>query len=269
VDGETVLADAVDAYRVALGERMVAAYALGSLAHGGFSSLVSDVDLGLIMGDPLRPDDALTIETVADAERAEGSELGQRLSVFWGTPSTLRGECAGGRFPAIDRLDLIQNGRLLAGRDMRAGVPRPAARELTVAGAEFAIEHLAGTQDDAVEEIRRPELLVARGVRRMTKLVLFPVRFVFTAATGEVGTNAAGVDHHLRQSDAPAGELVAAALQWRTAPPVDRWSAAELLRAQIVPLYAYYIDDHIARLDSLGRRDLVRAFTGWRERLAG
>ena len=50
--GEAVLADAVAAYRAALGTRLAAAYALGSLAHGGFSPLVSDVDLGLIMQDP-------------------------------------------------------------------------------------------------------------------------------------------------------------------------------------------------------------------------
>lgn len=45
MDGNGVLADAVAAYRVVLGDRLVAAYALGSLAHGGFSELVSDVDL--------------------------------------------------------------------------------------------------------------------------------------------------------------------------------------------------------------------------------
>jgi hypothetical protein len=46
VEDERVLAEAAEAYRVALGERLLAAYALGSLAHGGFSALVSDIDLG-------------------------------------------------------------------------------------------------------------------------------------------------------------------------------------------------------------------------------
>ena len=45
--GEAVLARAVSAYRAALGSHLIAGYALGSLAHGGFSALVSDVDLGL------------------------------------------------------------------------------------------------------------------------------------------------------------------------------------------------------------------------------
>jgi hypothetical protein len=47
--GEAVLARAVPAYRAALGSRLIAGYTLGSLAHGGFSALVSDADLGLIL----------------------------------------------------------------------------------------------------------------------------------------------------------------------------------------------------------------------------
>ena len=43
--GRAILADAVDAYQAAFAKRLVAAYALGSLAHGGFSPHVSDVDL--------------------------------------------------------------------------------------------------------------------------------------------------------------------------------------------------------------------------------
>src|SRR5580700_5936669 len=63
--GEAVLERAVTAYAEALGDRLVAGYALGSLAHGGFSPLVSDVDLGLILQDPVRAKDRLTIRTVA------------------------------------------------------------------------------------------------------------------------------------------------------------------------------------------------------------
>ena len=285
VDGETVLAEAAEAYRVALGDRLAAAYALGSLAHGGFSPLVSDIDLGLVLSDPLLPGDADTIQTLADTEKSKGSALHQRLSVFWGTPSTLQGEQRGGRFPALDRLDLIENGWLLAGTDeARNGLSRPRAGELLVTGAEFALDNLAGVRrqvapptqglgslrpagEDAVEEIRAPDLLVAHGVRRLTKLVLFPVRFLFTAATGRVGTNDVAVAHYLNDGEAPSTTLVAAALAWRTAPPTDDGATAELLREQIVPLYLRYIDDHITRLTSLGEIELTSAFQEWRDRL--
>ena len=284
-EGERVLAEAVDAYRVALGDRLLAAYALGSLAHGGFSALVSDIDLGLILSDPPPPADDSTIQVVAEAEKSKGSALHERLSVFWGTPATLRGELDSGRFPALDRLDLIENGRLLAGADdARAGLPRPGVRELVVTGAEFALDYLAGNpraakgpdrgstsprpaREAVIGEIRCPELLIAHGVRRLTKLVLFPVRFLYTAATGQVGTNDAAAARYLSAGGAPGSPLVAAALAWRTSPPADDVAAAALLREQMVPLYLHYIADHVARLDSLGEAELAEAFRDWRRRL--
>jgi hypothetical protein len=111
---EAILREATGAYADAFGDRLLAAFALGSLAHGGFSPLVSDVDLGLILRDPLRADDESRVAAVADRRRAGGSELHQRLSVFWGTRATLTGEREGGRSPPLDRLDLLQHGRLLA-----------------------------------------------------------------------------------------------------------------------------------------------------------
>ncbi len=134
-DGEKVLVAAAAAFRAALGERLLAAYALGSLAHGGFGPLVSDIDLGLVVEDPLRPDDATMIELVAQSQKVSGGPLCERLSVFWGTLNTLGGRREGGRFPALDRLDLLENGRLLVGADVRSGLPRPSAPELIVAGA--------------------------------------------------------------------------------------------------------------------------------------
>ena len=280
--GEAVLAQAVAAYQAALGSRLVAGYALGSLAHGGFSPLVSDVDLGLILQDPLRTKDRLTIRTVGEGVRAGGSALHRRLSVFWGTPATLQGRAGGGRFPPLDRLDLIEYGRLLAGRDARDSVARPGQTELLVAGAEFALGNLSGARnrsgrlralirpgahDDALEEIRSPARLVSRGPRRLTKIVLFPVRFLFTAATGRVGTNALAAEHYLARPSAPAAELVAAALAWRVEPPADEAAATALLGAELITLYTRYLDDHIARLSAADRPRLAESFRRWRARL--
>jgi hypothetical protein len=282
-EGEAVLADALAACRSALGPRLLAGYALGSLAHGGFSPLVSDVDLGLILRDPVRVTDRWTIYRTARGVRSGGSALHQRLSVFWGTPATLRGRAAGGRFPPLDRLDLLEHGRLLTGQDARDGVPRPGPEELLVAGAEFALASLGGAgtlrhrladlarrgpdRDDAVAEVRDPARLVARGPRRLTKVVLFPVRFLFTAATGRVGTNAAAAEHYLADGGAPAAGLVEAAMTWRLRPPADDQAAVALLRRELLPLYVQYLDDHIARLHADGRHVLAGGFRRWRRRL--
>jgi hypothetical protein len=281
--GQAVLAEAVSAYRQALGKRLVAAYALGSLAHGGFSPMVSDVDLGLVLADPLHPSDPETVRGVAEAVKAGGSMLHERLSVFWGSPSTLSGQQAGGRFPPLDLLDLIQHGLLLTGEDARRGLTPPSRTDLLTAGAEFALEFLAGVgstaelrgkgvgsmrpaADDAVEQLRHPDVLLARGVRHVTKLVLFPVRFLYTAETGLVGTNQSAAEHYLAGDRVPGTNLVAAALTWRSVPP-DEAQAKALLQREMIPLYLHYIDDHRARLIGLGRHDLAEAFVEWRRRI--
>ncbi len=172
---------------------------------------------------------------------------------------------------------------MLAGSDAREGVPRPGPDELLVAGAEFALGTLGGAgnlpdrlrgwvrpgrPDDTLGEIRAPSQLVSRGPRRLTKVVLFPVRFLFTAATGRVGTNALAAEHYLASAPAPGTELVAAALTWREQPPADEAAAVALLGRELIPLYAHYLDDHIARLSAAGHDRLAGRFREWRARLA-
>ena len=280
--GEAVLARAVSAYQAALGSRLLAGYALGSVAHGGFSALVSDVDLGLILPDPATVQDRMTIRAVARSVRAGGSALDQRLSVFWGTPATLGGQRRGGRFPPLDRLDLLEYGRLLTGQDLRSAVARPDHAELLVAGAEFALGYLGGVarlpdrlrswarlrrQDDTVlNEIRAPARLVSRGPRRLTKIVLFPVRFLFTAETGQVGTNTGAAQHYLASANPPAAALVTEALTWRLEAP-DAEEATALLSRELIPLYLQYIDDHVARLHAVNHHRLAGRFQRWRLRI--
>jgi len=180
---------------------------------------------------------------------------------------------------------LIENGRLLLGRDdARGGLPVQTTRELLVTGGEYALDYVAGlprpsekpgpglgsmqpAAQNAVEEIRSPGTLLGHGIRRTTKLVLFPVRFLYTAATGRVGTNHAAAAWYLKGGQAPGTELVAAAVAWRTAPPQDQILASVLLREQLMPLYLYYIDDHIKRLVPIGETGLAAGFREWRVRL--
>ena len=108
---------------------------------------------------------------------------------------------------------------------------------------------------------------MAQGPRHLTKIVLFPVRFLYTAATGRVGTNEAAAAHHLADAAAPAHDLVAAALGWRTDPPADEATATALLRRELIPLYLHYLDDHVTRLTDRRELDLAAAFARWRARL--
>jgi hypothetical protein len=258
-----VLGAAVRAYEDALGERLVAAYALGSLAHGGFSPAVSDVDLGLVLADPLLPADGDAIGQVATGLAAADPGRYGRLSVFWGSRATLAGTEGGGRFPALDRLDLLHHGLLLSGSEARAGLPEPSRAELLVSGAEFALDALGG--DDVLALLLRPEALLAEGIRRVTKLVLFPPRFLYTAETGLVGANDAAAR---RYADAarPGARLVAAARDWRTRAPAPGEALAPL-EQELLPLYRAFVGDHRVRLLAVGRDDLAARFDAWQSRL--
>jgi hypothetical protein len=157
--GEAVLAEAGQAFRAALGRRLVAAYALGSLAHGGFSALVSDVDLGLALDDPLRPADDGTVQAVADTAKEGATPLHRRLSVFWGTPSTLNGRVEGGRFPPLDRLDLLEHNALV---EAAAKVGLPA----------WPLARLEVKSDEEVDlELSRPSFPQLVGVTEVARLL--------------------------------------------------------------------------------------------------
>lgn len=264
--GEQVLQTAVAHAREAWADRLVAAYALGSLAHGGFSIHVSDVDIGLILQDPLGEKDGALAQELSSSLKASGAPLADRVSVFWGSLATLSRGATGGRFPPLDRLDLKQYGRLLAGRDVRDEIPKPDLRDLVVIGAEFSLMRLSTPEVTA--KLTDPVALAGADLKSLTKLVLFPVRFVFTASTGEVGRNDSAVDHFEKVNAGPAARLARAALGWRHAPPPPGDPGTlEVIARGILPLYRIFLDDHEARLANSGRHDLTEAFRAWRERL--
>jgi hypothetical protein len=85
-----------------LGSVLAEAYQLGSLAHGGFSPVYSDIDIGLLLNCAEPP---AGMAAAISAARDLDSGYGKKLSVFWGNP-----EYNWGRLPVIDRLDLLDHG---------------------------------------------------------------------------------------------------------------------------------------------------------------
>ena len=263
---ENLLLAVVEGAGQALGQRLTAAYALGSLAHGGFSAHVSDIDVGLVLGDPLDGKEAEAVAGLISSIAASKRPFADRLSVFWGSISTLSGVSSGGRFPPLDRLDLKQFGRVLAGRDVRGELPSPTQKELVLAGAEFALCRLA--TDEVTAKVKNPKALASSDPRTLTKLVLYPVRFLFTARTGEVGRNEAAVGHFVSRAKGPATHLAQMAIEWRNAPPQsgDK-DAVEAIASGLMPLYQEFLVDYEHRLRGYGRADLAEAFSKWQQRL--
>lgn len=247
-------------------DRLVAAYALGSLAHGGFSA-VSDIDLGLVLNDPLLATDGDRVAELTNSIKASNRPFADRLSVFWGSALSLSGASSAGRFPPLDRLDLKKYGRLLKGRDIRKNLPLPAQRELVVAGAELALRRLA--TDEVISKLKSPEALLRSDQKTLTRLILWPVRFMFTARTGDVGRNDEAVEHFAaaNKTSAPC-DLARLALKWRDAgPPSSDKSAVAAIAAGVLPLYHEFLSDYEPRLRKFARPDLAELFYEWRQRL--
>ncbi|BBG03583.1 MULTISPECIES: hypothetical protein [Pseudonocardia] len=260
-DGESVVDRAIGVAAEAFGPRLSAAYALGSIAHGGFAPLVSDVDVMLVL-DGVDPATSARMADVRERVRRDvPGELADRLSIFWSDPPGVRrGAGEHSRLPEVDRLDLLDSGRLLLGDDCRAGATRPTTDALVLRAAEFALT----TFDDAYRaRLRDPDDLVAGGARPVTKAVLFPVRFLYTLATGRLGHNtdaAAWYSGHHEHAD-----LAAAAATWRTTGLTDPEAARRLLSTGLRPIYATFTAEYVLALRELGQDSTADRLAAWGE----
>src|SRR5215510_13291635 len=77
-------------FKLRLGSSLVEAYKIGSLAHGGFSPIYSDLDVGLILSCPSPPADMDRM--IAEAKELD-DDYGKKLSIFWGNPECTWGAC--------------------------------------------------------------------------------------------------------------------------------------------------------------------------------
>lgn len=262
-----VAGECAHTYEAVFGGRLVAAYLLGSLAYGGYAPAVSDIDLAVVLTDTREGDH----ETIAGTRETlcERGRLYRKLSVFWSSLPALREGDDDGRFPAPDRLELADRGVLLRGSDIARQIARPAGHTVVVESARFAIDTLA--TDEVTSEFRSPRRLLTDPIW-FTKTVLFPVRFLYTAArtAGRAATNAEAIAWYLAQPHPTAAPLVRLAARIRAGHPLDPAQAAAELAAGLLPLYHHYIDDQTRRLSAADApADLAKAFIQWRGRLSG
>jgi hypothetical protein len=201
--GRAALAVAVRHARAAFKERVVGCYAIGSLAHGGFSALTSDVDVALVLRGPLAASDAAAVAALNAAVLADSTPLVDRTSVFWGSAASILHrqsplDCDGGaalqgRLGPVDKLDWWLNGELVFGEDIRqdegfrGAFRAPTKPELVLASASFAADKFGASFEFSALRGGHPHLALAGDAHRFSKTVLLPLRLLWTARTGEVG----------------------------------------------------------------------------------
>jgi hypothetical protein len=247
---EQVVADTVRAAQTVLGDEIAAIYTLGSLAHGGFAPLVSDVDVAIVLTATAGDTAARIAEVKRRVVARASSPLANRLSLFWGDwPAVRTGTGAGpSRLNSVDRLDLLDSGQLLVGSDLREPSVRPTRHELVVMSADFI---LAKFSAEYLERLADVESLLAGGVRAVTKAILFPVRFTYTARTGQIGLNDASAGWYAAE-ELPGSALALKALDWRNEDITDDELALRMLDADLATIHAECVAEYARELDALG-----------------
>ena len=269
-EGWQVLMAGMTRAKEVLGTRILSAYAMGSLAHGGFVPTVSDVDLALLL-DRVTPADETTMQSIREhVARQLRSPLAQRLSLFWESFQGLRTGTFAGRFPLIDRTDLVAHGICLHGPDQRSAVYLPTGQQLheqlLIECACFMLDKLATPQRCAL--LKEPDQLLQLGCRELSKIVLYPLRLLNTVDSGKCASNGEAVVTALGCSDAER-ELADAALHWRSSGKlVADATARAQLAAGLLPLYRRLISTYRSALASMGLHALVQDLDDWYSALA-
>lgn len=256
-EGWLVIDAALRSARERLGAGLLSAYAIGSLAHGGFSPAVSDVDLALLTDQLPGRDVPGIVAMVAADVRATGHALADRLSIFHAPWVGFQDPPPDARFPPIDRYDLVHFGILVDGTDHRpAYAAAPSAEEIREQAVSSALGRVSGVQLAA--DLRRLEEGGVT-VHDATKIVLWPVRLQHVCDTGQATGNAAAVDHYLQLADARHRSLVREAFGWREVSSLeDPRAALERIVDEIHDLHAEVFGRLGDRLD-MPRRDELAA----------
>jgi predicted nucleotidyltransferase len=236
-DGWAVIDAAVAAARTRLGDGLLSAYAIGSLAHGGFAVAVSDVDLALLTDERADRDTRAVVAAIAADVAARELALSGRLSVFHAPWVRFTDPPDDARFPPIDRYDLVRYGVLVDGEDLRDRyAAAPGADEIRAQAVASALGRV--TAQRLAAEMRQ---LADDGVtvHDATKMVLWPVRLQHVCDTGAATGNRASVEHYLALPDARHRALVADALSWRELPAIpDPGAALRRITDEIRDLHA-------------------------------
>jgi hypothetical protein len=158
------------------GKRIIAIYKIGSLGDHGDFSKCSDVDVALFLDNRDEADNRI-VQDLWTSTKNSNIPYAERLSVFWSDIDNFG--INDGRFPALDRLDLINHGCLVDGKDIREKLNRPQQSDIINESARFIDEYML--TEDKLSIFNHNNALPDQGARYLSKLVLFPVRLIYTA----------------------------------------------------------------------------------------
>jgi len=193
----------VGSWQEYLGPRLLGAYLIGSLAHGGFNRRYSDIDIALVIEDSLHDGD---LDTMREMAIELSPEWASKVSIFWADR-----QFSIGRFPPLDRVDFVDHGVVL----VESEAVRPNRPSLTdirsyLRGAPFQNWTNSAIAFAALNSLE------PKDYKSYLRAHLYPARFIYSWMTGQITSNddaVAFIHEHC-----PIGldvDLVARALQLR------------------------------------------------------
>ena len=254
--------------KLALQHRCVAVYIMGSLARGGFSETASDIDVGLLLEEPLQADDKETIDDLLDKSTREYPSVKNEVSVFWGSVDSINRAGSDHRYSPFDRLDLIDHAVLIEGTDIRHKLDRPSSKELEVEGVEIALNRFANKEGSI--EFNNPGLMIAKGDLYIAKTILFPARYIYVARTGKSAGHDVSSQYYTNHYKGDDADLVSLAYQLRLEPTPDSSNGSSRVRVSLLekglaPLYHKFIDIYIQRMNGYGEEGLASQLGNWKK----
>ena len=166
-DIENFIAGVARFFQGKLGSSLVDAYKLGSLAHGGYSKLYSDIDIGLLLNCAEPPPDLGS--WIAEAKTVD-AEYGRKLSVFWGNP-----EFDWGRLPNLDRLDLLDHGMALL-NSHKPRFRRPTRQEVH----DELLRSIESSWKPRLPELGRMSRLSPENRKPYIRAILYAARLIYS-----------------------------------------------------------------------------------------
>ena len=190
---DNFLARVAENFKARLGVSVAEIYKLGSLAHGGFSNIYSDIDVGLLLSSTEPPKEMADL--IAHAKSLD-TEYGKKLSVFWGNP-----DFTWGRLPVIDRIDLLDHGVPLL-RGVKPSFRRPTKEEIH----EEQLQSIERSWKSRLPELSRLTSLEQKDRKPYIRAILYAARLIYTWDNLAVDSNDRAVEY-LHQVRPPGLDL--------------------------------------------------------------
>jgi len=192
-DIENFVLRVAEYFQAELGASLVDAYKLGSLAHGGFSTIYSDIDVGLLLNCAEAP--AQMAEMIAGAKTLD-AVYGKKLSIFWGNP-----EFTWGRLPNLDRLDLLDHGvPLLNGH--KPQFRRPSKQEIR----DELLRSIERSWKPRLPELNSLKELAPENRKPYIRAILYAARLIYSWDNLAMESNDRAVEY-LHQVQPPGLDL--------------------------------------------------------------